>query len=718
MNPWVASYRLQLSRHFSFNDVCKHLKYFQRLGVSHLYLSPVFESLPGSLHGYDVVDPNQISSERGGEEAFYHLCQEMEKYGLGLILDIVPNHLSTHNINPYWRDVLLQGEQSQYAQFFDIDWDADKNKKLVLPVLADPLSEILEKNELTIEQIQGQPTFIYHHHRFPIHDGSKIGIENSPEQIKNILEQQNYRLMFWREGLQKVNYRRFFDINDLAAVKASDPPVFLHLHRKLQEILTNLPTVQGLRVDHVDGIADPKIYLQQLKALCDQTGRSIKIWVEKILSEKEILPRDWPCEGTTGYEFSQALDTISVDPVGFKVLKQQFQDSESEICKEKFTRQCTSAKEQVLRELFPSEVQRLSQRLHEFTDWSVQDSEDIFIALTSTMPVYRTYYTSHEGWSQQDLKILQATFQATAKARPDLETRLEILRSHLLAADPPWDSWIVSWQQLSGPAMAKGYEDTLLYRYYPLTSLCEVGSHKINDPADSTETMLHLFEVRSPWAMNSTSTHDSKRSEDLRWRLHALSEIPHLYMKAYTVWRDLEKSSELDEDILWFIWQSWLGLTGDSLSSPEERSERLQNYIVKALRESKSFSHWLSPNEDCESMARNVCIRLCLGNFHNDFKGLLEELDVRGSKISLKCTTLKFLLPGFPDIYQGCEDWNFRLVDPDNRSPINFEELEEKLKKYQNLPIEQVPMADRKLILTQRLIQTRRYQSKLQRNAF
>lgn len=701
--PWIASYRLQLSKDFGFLDALAHLDYFRRLGVSHLYLSPVFESRPGSNHGYDVLDPNRISGERGGEDAFFRLCRAAEETGLGLILDIVPNHLAAGYDNIYWREVLKHGRTSPFADLFDIDWADDPQGKLVLPVLANPVERILAEGGLKIAEARGEHVLAYHDRLFPLSPRSLPYLDGPLEEL---LEAQNYRLTDWRRGTSRVNYRRFFDIGDLVAVRADRADVFERLHRKLKEILERAPAVQGLRVDHIDGLADPKAYLERLRRLCeDEVGRSVKIWVEKILGENETLPADWPCEGTTGYDFSRALDALAVDAAGLRALHGGFQGLGPGTGD--FATACLQAKTQVLHELFPSEVRRLASRLARRTGLDKSEAHGLVVALTAALPVYRTYYTPADGWSGRDLNVLDRAFATAGAAMTDGKSALDRMRALLLDPDRETGAWIASWQQLTGPAMAKGYEDTVLYRYFPLSSLCEVGGQRTDCAVDPGETLLHLAESRRPLSMNATSSHDSKRGEDLRWRLHALSEMPELYLSAFARWAESEKALLPDMKILWFLFQSWLGLTGDE-SAAEERERRLQEYAVKALRESKLFSHWHKPDADLEGKAKDVLHRLCSEETEKNHAELLNRLERRGREISLRCTALKYLLPGFPDIYQGSESWNFRLVDPDNRRPVDFKSLAERLDKYREVPLADVPMGERKLALTHRLLLAKR----------
>lgn len=688
-----STYRLQLRGGMDFNRAAEIVPYLARLGISHLYLSPPFEARQGSTHGYDVVDPNRLDPELGGERAFRVLCDVLRAEGMGLVLDIVPNHMGIGPDNPWWWDVLKHGRNSHYAGFFDIDFARDPDGKLVLPALGAPLEEILERGELKLgrHEVTGEPILVYYDNRFPLIVREELpGGGPDAATLKRLLEAQPYRLVFWQEGAEQRNCRRFFNIDDLAGVRVEEPEVFEASHELILDLVAR-DLVQGLRIDHIDGLTDPKAYLERLqRRLVEASGRPgpFYVVVEKILVGEERLPEDWPVAGTTGYEFMNEVLRLLVDPKGLAALEELAQRLTGETAS--YPELVRAAKEQVAEQLFPGELKALSERAAGLLDVPAAAARDALRALLVAFPVYRTYGDGQGNWRPADRAVLVQAFGA-ARERAEGETRSLLDRLESLLLEPPDDrarTLILGLQQLSGPMMAKSVEDTAFYRYPRLIALNEVGGEP--DASGLAPEGFHALAAERlehwPGSLLATATHDTKRGEDARARLAVLSELPDAWAEAVDRWRELtaacrEGSPAIHARDEYMLYQSLVGVWPLMLA-PDDRDElaalaqRLEGYLIKALREGKERSDWNAPDEAYEGAALGF-LRAILdpersGEFLEALAAFVGRIAPAGGVNSLSQLLLKLAAPGVPDIYQGTELWDLSLVDPDNRRPVDF----------------------------------------------
>jgi len=672
----VATYRIQFNKDFRIEDATGLVNYLHELGITDLYASPILKARPGSMHGYDVTDPTVINPEVGDSDSLSRLSSALHSHGMGLMLDIVPNHMAASLENPWWFDVLEKGEESPYASFFDVNWDM---KKVLLPILRRPYGETLQNHELQLRTKNGRLVVQYYEQCLPL----AAGAENlRPEAIEQVLSQQHYRLACWRRAADSINYRRFFDVSDLVGLRVERDEVFRATHAYPIELLSQ-GTVTALRIDHVDGLLDPKGYLDRLP--------DAYVVVEKILGADEKIPADWRTNGTTGYDFLNFLNGAFVDAEGYRRLTGIYSEltgiteSRSEAFRER--------KRQVMAELFPGEVNALMHRLFELAqedryarDLATADLREAFIAVTASLPVYRTYIRdvhveqSDRAWIENAVK---AAGRGTAY---DFIRRVLLLEPawYLQNRKPDYLDFVKQWQQFTGPVMAKGLEDTTFYVHNPLLSVNEVGSDS-NGP----ETVFGVEEFHrrnqrrrrhSPHTMNATSTHDTKRSEDVRARINVLSELPNewsRYAKRWMRWNRSDTTPDANEQIL--IYQTMLG------AWPVE-PDRLKPYVTKALREARTHTNWIDPNQEYEKQVLGfVDLLYSKQIFLKDLSRFHEKIAWFGALSSLSQLVLKITSPGIPDFYRGAEMWDLSLADPDNRRPVDFStrvEALEKLKRH------------------------------------
>jgi len=727
-----ATYRLQLTPTFGFAEVRSLLPYFQRLGISHLYLSPITEARPGSLHGYDVTDHNQIRQELGGREEFLNLLNEAKALGLGLILDFVPNHMAVGYANPLWQDVLTYGPYSPYSSFFDIDWHPLKPEledKILLPQLGAPYGEALDRGELQLGFEAGRFLIAYYDHRIPLTPLSypllfqeflsslerqeiywelkalsevyaaltpsdreqaealrprleALVAQVPPELLQSVqgpalhqlLERQYWRLAYWKTAGDEINYRRFFDINDLVALRMEVPEVFWVTHRLLGELLAL--GVEGVRIDHLDGLFDPAGYLKQLRAL----GAS-RIWVEKILAPGEILPESWEVEGTTGYEFLNDVMGLLLDPRGeipLDRLYRRFVGGAS------YAEEAYSSRQLVMRTSLSGELFRLAYSLDRLSeadyhtrDYTLEGIREALSELIAVFPRYRTYLPEELETAQALLQeVLRQALARNPASEPSVygfiaQVLLGRLRSDLAAEGQAWTG---RFQQYTAPVAAKGLEDTAFYRYARLSALCEVGGDPerfgLSPQAFHARARYRAF--RRPNNLLATATHDHKRGEDTRARLLVLAELPEAWGRTLSSLSRLARKhrgphgpSAGDE---YLFAQTLLALWG-----APDLEERLVAYMVKAAREAKLHTSWLQPNPDYErDLERFVRGMLQEPNLPQ-LLGLAHLMARHGFTNSLSQLLLKLTTPGIPDFYQGTELLALSLVDPDNRQPVDFE---------------------------------------------
>ncbi len=710
----TSTYRLQFGPGFTFADARRLAAYLRRLGVGDVYASPLLAARSGSEHGYDVVDPGRLSDDLGGAAGFDAMSEELARQDLGLLLDVVPNHMAASGQNPWWWDVLRHGRRSAFASFFDIDWAAGGGQVL-LPVLGGPFGEVLEAGGIALVVEDGEPVVRYHEHRFPVDPRSFGGrVEDLPalngtpgdprsfDVLEALLNRQHYRLADWRIAAREIDYRRFFDISDLVSLRTEDPAVFDAAHALVLELVRE-GRVTGLRVDHVDGLLDPAGYLARLQSRLGGDGYVV---VEKILGRDETLRDDWPAAGTTGYEMADLIDGLLVDPAGEERLRRAHSAfvagsrRRRAVPDNDFDELAARCKREVLDLLFAGEGRTLAAHLHAIAleDRHGRDltEDDLRAALAEVMawlPVYRTY-TAGPAVADADRRVVDQAVRAAARAADDdLRRAVEFVGRVLrLDIDTDWDPsevrdrvrFVIRWQRLTGPVAAKGVEDTALYRWDGLSSRSEVGSDPARPATAPSEFHRRMRERRRRWpgSLNAGSTHDSKRSEDVRARLHVLSEVPEEWAARLARWRRMnagharrprgggvvpDPSSELH------LYQSMVGVWPLDLAEQDGLVRRVQDSAVKAAREAKVHTSWLAPSTAHERALRGW-VRAVLGSarFRSDLEAFVERIAAAGATNSLAGLVMRATAPGVPDVYQGTELWSFSLVDPDNRRPVDF----------------------------------------------
>ena len=757
--PLRATYRLQVHKEFPLAKVREIVPYLAQLGVSHIYTSPILKARPGSTHGYDVADPKVVNPELGGEEAFRALVKELHAHDLGYVLDIVPNHMGTGSANPYWEDMLANGRESIYGHWFDVDWEAPDpalHGRVLLPVLGDELDAVLGKGELGIGCVEGQDAvrLTYFDNSFPLSPETvkELGSETiegksaeDQRRIREILDRQHYSLVSWRRASKDINYRRFFDINELVALRMEDPSVFEETHARILEWVAD-GSLDGLRIDHIDGLLDPQAYLERLRSeVTARRGKDFPIYVEKILSPGEQLRRSWPVEGTTGYEILNDLEAVMIDDKGFGAIEDAYRKlmrGSGETLT--FEQMAIDGKIAILRGSLSPDVSRLCRLLvpiaksagalvaqgsgsgakrgdaavgsgratQRGSDGASVDDEalrDGIIELITCLPVYRTYIDGADGKvPEEDEKVLDHAFtraRERGQASPEvLDLLSEILRATVPVDDPADRAarqlFIRRFQQTSGPATAKGVEDTGLYLYMPLVSRNEVGGSP-DRPLDVAVPTLHeANEIRArDWPSNlvCSNTHDTKRSADVRARLDVLAEMPTQWMSSVRRWRMLNKASRIsigrrtapDPNTEYLFYQTLLGVwphdyeAGEYPKSDEMEAlhKRVEAYMLKAVKEGKSRSNWTDPDEKFETAMKNFINTAIFRSptFLSDFAQLASRTSRPGLWNALTRTMLHLTVPGVPDIYQGGELFNFALVDPDNRRPVDYGARQEML---------------------------------------
>lgn len=692
----IATYRLQLHAGFTFADAEAQVPYLADLGISHLYLSPVLQAVPGSMHGYDVLDHTRISTELGGEAGLLSLAETARGHGLGIVVDVVPNHMALvapeHANAPLW-ETLTHGRDAATAHWFDVDWDAGGGR-LGLPVLGGTLEEALAAGEITLDEHEGRPVLRYYDHVFPVAPGTE------GEDVAEVLSQQHYELANWRDSDAMLNYRRFFDVSQLIAVRVELPDVFEATHRLLLD-LNHRGIIEGFRIDHPDGLADPEGYLQLLR---EATVVGTGIWVEKILEGDERLPRSWPCDGTTGYDAMRAVSGALVDPATLDVLDATWAEAggglDLEIAVER-------AKRNVVDDLLGPEVQRLTRRACEARpDLDEERVRDAVVELLVASEVYRAYVRVEERLTPLANRRIRRAREEAVAARPDLAPELTALAELARAEDPDDEAsldFAVRLQQTWGPVMAKGIEDTTFYRWHRLVALNEVGG----DPGvveHAGPGVLHdwaTFQQEAwPLGMTTLSTHDTKRSEDVRARLIAVAQDPVAWERCSAVFREAADEAGVDRPTAHLLWQTMVGAG----PLPEDR---LHGYLTKAMREAKRHTAWVDGNPDYEARVLAFADRATASG---PLRAAVEEA-VDRNQDAVRATVLgqkllQILLPGTADTYQGCEVVNLSLVDPDNRRPVDFGRLVERLGRLET----EAPgdLDDEKMLVTSRALRVRR----------
>jgi (1->4)-alpha-D-glucan 1-alpha-D-glucosylmutase len=826
-----STYRLQFRPEFGFDDAVAVIPYLAELGIDTVYASPHFAATPGSTHGYDVVDPNRLNEELGGEPAYERLHQALKAHGMGLVVDIVPNHMGIGNgKNAFWQDVLENGRTSPYAEYFDIDWEVSKPEqqgKVLLPILGEFYGVVLENGEFRLSFDDGRFTVHYYETPLPIAPPSygivlrialaelekvdevpelalleltslisafdrlpvnsttdpelleerrreqsisirrlatlasdeptvreaietavttingQVGDSASFDAFDQLFDAQSYRLAYWRVAAEEINYRRFFAINELAAVRQEVPAVFESTHGLVSQLISR-GMIDGLRIDHIDGLWNPEGYLTDLQRLTflakvkpqfpdeadwNEKQPVIQAWwnerwldgdsrsdiapmfvvVEKILEHGELIPASWPIAGSTGYEFARAITELFVDSANERAFTRWYQSFTGR--NTPFDQVVVTAKRLILQESLSSELNvlaaaldRLSERRRRTRDFTLNNLRFALQEVIASFPIYRTYVTGSEALTPGDRKAVDTAILAAIKRNPASNRNVfAFVRQMLVEADDqiaPEDElerlrFVMRFQQLSGPVMAKGLEDTAFYRNYRLAALNEVGGEPstFGITVDAFHKQISQQAQAFPHSLLASSTHDTKRSEDARARLVTLSEFPREWQAAVNRWSRFNRKhrtrangtmapTKQDEALFYqslvAIWPPESEFPGDDLA------DRISAYLQKAAREAQEETSWTNPDAEYET-ALDTFVRRSLDRstalpFLNDFSAFMQEIERAGAFTGLAMQMLKLTAPGVPDLYQGTEIIDLSLVDPDNRRFIDFPRLSERLR--------------------------------------
>jgi (1->4)-alpha-D-glucan 1-alpha-D-glucosylmutase len=718
-----ATMRLQFHRGFGFADAAPLAAYFASLGISHVYASPILTARPGSMHGYDVVDPTRINPELGGEDAFRRFVEALRRHELGLIVDIVPNHMAIGSSNAWWTDVLARGRDSRYAKYFDIDWcppNADLRNKVLLPILGRPYGEAMQAGEITAVRDQQGSGFVirYFDHIFPLakednlSDATMATFDTASsagrQRLHDLLERQHYRLAWWRTANDEINWRRFFDINELAAIRVEDDDVFDAVHATFFRLYGE-GLIDGVRVDHIDGLSQPENYCRKLRRRLHEldgerpenrrAGRAYFV-VEKILARHERLPASWETDGTTGYDFMGEVSALLHDERGEQPLRALWQrvsgrpgdfDSEEEL-----------ARRQILQRSFSAQLEAVVEALHAIAqsalatrDYSRAAIRRCLTEILAHFPVYRIYARVAHASQSDDGFLAQAIEHATTTCLPGDAWLLAVLDEWLsgtrlrATVDGLQAVALTRFQQLSAPLCAKAVEDTAFYRYGRLISRNDVGfdARRFASPPAEFHRNMVARANECPDAMLATATHDHKRGEDVRARLAVLSEIPDDWALAVDRWLRLsaplcakaEGTAMPSAGDIAILFQTIVGAWPLKLKIADEQglaayAKRVAAWQQKALREAKLQSDWSAPNNAYEQAAEDFIAQLFSGPSQvlNEIADFAQRIGPAGAANGLAQVLVKLTTPGVPDIYQGTEYWDLSLVDPDNRSPVDF----------------------------------------------
>jgi len=761
-----STYRLQLHREFTFDDAAAIVEYLKTLGVTHVYCSPYLQAAPGSMHGYDVVDHRRVNEELGGGAAHERFCKRLEKFGLGQVLDIVPNHMSLGAENKYWWDVLENGTNSRYASFFDIDWNSSEERlrdKVLVPVLAEQYGRALSAGKVVVKRKGARFTVEAAGQTFPVSPASLsmilgkaaeyaksdalnfvsasfsrlpspdfwdrrtilarhrdkrvlVGlldrlcreeaevsdaidrvvreVNGSIDALDEFLSQQFYRLAYWRTADQQLGYRRFFDVNTLIGLRVEREFVFDETHALILKWLKE-GLLDGVRVDHPDGLRDPKQYFERLRE------RAPEAWIvgEKILEPGEWLREVWPIEGTSGYDFLNMALGVLVNRDGLKKLGEHytaFTGDDSD-----FPGVAHDKKIAVEQEGLGSDVNRLTTLFVDICE-SNRDQRDFTRAevrraireVAACFSIYRTYVVPERNEiAEEDRRRIRRAIESAKANRADIDGGLfdfmrDVLTLRVIGKIET--EFVNRFQQFTAPVMAKGVEDTAYYCWNRLAAMNEVGG----DPDCDGFTLQHFhdYQVRMqqtfPMTMTALSTHDTKRSDDVRARMIVLTEMPDAFAEAVRRWSahnaKFRSGDQIDTGTEWFLYQTLVGAWPIS-------TERLREYMQKAMREAKVRTSWVANNAEYESALQEYIDAILEDTeFVTELETFVEGIATAGRVNSLAQTLMKYTAPGVPDMYQGGELWDFSLVDPDNRRPVDYERRRTLLKEMQSLVVEQV----------------------------
>jgi len=799
-----ATYRLQLNGQFTFRQAHEITEYLHELGISDCYVSPIFAARPGSSHGYDLCDYTRLNPDLGAQEEFNEWTDGLRDRGMGLLLDVVPNHMGADPCNTWWRDVLENGENSRYAKWFDIDWHPPNLQlagRVLLPILGSHYAKELEGGKLRVMLEPDGFALAYYEHKLPLSPGSiavledaiaaechedrgnefseartdrdvlrvmhevphgtqseeferrpgggsgllseeraalesalrrfngEPGVPRTFDRLHALLQQQHYRLAFWRLANQQINYRRFFDVAELVCLRMELQEVFETTHRLVFTLIRE-GRVTGLRIDHVDGLWNPKQYFDRLQvefgrraAVASQDrpagraetqlrqspaleGQGLYVVAEKILSRDEQLPADWRICGTTGYDFLNQLNGLFVNNANESALDAVYRMFTGSTCS--FEDAAYGGKKRILRTSMRADLRALAATLQSIAaqtlygmDFGLDELERALAAVIAAFPVYRTYISEENQapTSAERAQILTALAAPHVMAEVHDSDILSFIADLLILSSPSdldgagrdlCRDFVMRFQQLTGPVMAKGVEDTAFYTFNRFISLNEVGGSP--DQFGITLTSFHEQNRRRaeawPHSLVATATHDTKRGEDLRARLNVLSEMPEEWGKAVLKWRGLNADTKTcvdgepapDANDEYLLYQTLIGAWEMGAETVQGRGaflERLSNYIRKAVRESKTHTHWTEPNVPYEAATERF-IQALLSNskdnsFLHDFMLFQRKVAFFGLFNSMAQIALKLTAPGVPDIYQGTELWDYNMVDPDNRRPVDYQ---------------------------------------------
>jgi (1->4)-alpha-D-glucan 1-alpha-D-glucosylmutase len=715
-----ATYRLQLHKAFTFADALAQLPYLSQLGVSHLYLSPILKARAGSTHGYDVVDPGLINPELGGEAGLRDLARAADAAGLGVILDIVPNHQAVWRAdNAAWLDLLENGPASAFAATFDLDPDDDgaRTRRVLAPILGKPYGQALADGDITLawDADLGKLAFAYGPHRLPLrpdHYGLVAGRHSpmtadlsawsAPQPLHDLLERQHFRLAWWRTAGDAINWRRFFDINELAGVCVEDPAVFEASQAMIFRLYAE-GLIDGVRVDHIDGLADPAAYARALRQRLERLNAARPddaprdgpwIVVEKILGAGEALPRDWGVDGTTGYDFMDEVSALQHDPAGEALLNQLWREASGRA--DLFETYNTEARIEILQAAFAGPLARTARAFAQLAaqDLATRDlTEEAFrralSALIVALRTYRSYATGHPNGPPAGVAFDRAR-AAVAKRTPGDAPALDFVAATLVgrvfgradAADAARRL-----HQLSAPVAAKAVEDTAFYRYSRLLSRNDVGFAAECFSLDR-EVFLARGAARAeawPRAMLTTATHDHKRGEDVRARLAVISELPGIWREAVSRWNALNAAARPDvlaaEDdyaLYQMMAAAWpVELAPQDAAGLAAFKDRLGGWRLKSLREAKQRTAWTALNDAFEAATERWLGRLLDPVASPEFLSSMAAFAARiagpGAINGVVQAALRCSWPGVPDLYQGAELWDLSMVDPDNRRAVDFD---------------------------------------------
>ncbi|HEY2923117.1 MAG TPA: malto-oligosyltrehalose synthase [Candidatus Binatia bacterium] len=774
----LATYRIQFSPGFGFSAAKDIVPYLHELGISDIYASPIFQARKGSTHGYDVVDPTQINPELGTTEEFEALIEELRRYDMGWIQDIVPNHMAYDGQNRMLMDVLENGQSSAYFDYFDIDWNHPYEgirAKILAPFLAEFYGECLENGEIRLHYDANGLSVSYFDLKLPItiesygnvfthglaHLRRKLGgkhpdfvkllgvlfvLKNLPpkEEIREradqvvftksmlwelytgcpeikefidanvaryngtkgdpasfdlldqLLSEQLYRLAFWKVAAEELDYRRFFNINELISLRVEDEKVFRHIHALILKLVRE-QKFTGLRIDHIDGLYDPLKYLQRLRL---ELGGEFHLVVEKILDLDEALPTSWPVQGTTGYDFLNFVNGTFCERRHEKKMTQTYA---------RFTgidapcsQIATEKKRLIIGKYMAGDIESLAHLLKSISsrdrhgaDVTLYGLKRALVEVLTFFPVYRSY-VSEQNFTDQDRLLLEEAIGEARLANPGLLLEINFIARFLLLdfgnhmpdeEQKRWLHFVMRFQQLTGPLMAKGFEDTTFYVYNRLLSLNNVGGNPGRFGTSPDE--LHQFNRRRqelwPHAMNGTTTHDTKRGEDASARINVLSELPDEWKKSVELWSKVNRSKKTklngieapDRNDEYFLYQTLIGAFPVGAKLEPEFLDRIKAYLVKAVREAKVHTEWLKPDLAYEgafiAFIEKILDRSEANRFLPHFSAFAEKIAHYGILNSLSQTLIKIASPGVPDFYRGTELWDFSFVDPDNRRPVDFE---------------------------------------------